>query len=345
MKRYIISVFFLTTLLSEFDRESKAHNHLSSFPPAKVLPIQRLVSKSPVNSGGEKDILGDYVNFPASGVKIRQPVGFEKEDSFDGFGNPEAQSSVMALSMAGPYLKVNTVFTQELMKARGWTLRSRQNVKVNDLPGILIHFEQPAQGQVFLKWSLIFGNDRKTTMVTATFPKSREREMSARLKSAVQSATQIDRTAPSAVGLPFTLVASEKLKLTQVISKTLAYTKDGIIPSKSPTDPLFIAVPSLGKVVVLGKLQYAERLLQQTNYTKKLTVKSTKEIAIDGLGGYESLAEAEDTKSGTPLIIYQVILFNQNSYIRMLGLTGLEFRDEYLPEFKAMARSLQRKQP
>lgn len=345
MKRYIVPVFFLTIVFWGFDKESKARDQLSASPPAKVLPIQQPARQSTAKPTREKDVLGDYVSFPASGVKIRQPVGFEKEDSFDGFGNAETQSSIMALSMAGPYLKVNTIFTQDLMKARGWTLRSRQNVKVNDLPGIFIHFEQPAQGQIFLKWSLIFGDDRKTTMVTATFPKSREKEMSARLKSAVQSTSQIDRTAPSAVGLPFTLVASNKLKLTQIVSKMLAYTKDGVIPSQSPKDPLFIAVPSLGKVVVLDKLQYAERLLQQTNHTKKLIVKSTKAIAIDGLNGYESLAEAEDTKSGTPLIIYQVILFNQNSYIRMLGLTGTEFRDEYLPEFKAMARSLQRKQP
>ena len=68
------------------------------------------------------------------------------------------------------------------MKARGWTLLSRQDVKVDSLPGILVHFEQPALGQVFLKWSLAFGDDRKTAMVTATFPKVHGREFSARLK-------------------------------------------------------------------------------------------------------------------------------------------------------------------
>jgi hypothetical protein len=108
-------------------------------------------------------------------------------------------------------------------------------------------------------------------------------------------------------------------------------------------EPMFIAVPSIGKVLVANKLQYAERLLQQIESAKKLTVKSTRIITIAGLQGYESLAEAEDTETGTPFIIYQVILFNQDSYIRMLGLTKVELRDEYLPEFKAMAHSLQKR--
>jgi hypothetical protein len=123
----------------------------------------------------------------------------------------------------------------------------------------------------------------------------------------------------------------------------LTYTKDGMMPGKSSMDPIFIAVPSIGKVVVINKLSYAEKLIQQTPYVKKLSVKSTEPIIIADLQGFESIAEAEDTDSGIPLTIYQVILFDQDSYIRMIGMTGTKFRTEYLPEFKAMARSLQRK--
>jgi hypothetical protein len=73
------------------------------------------------------------------------------------------------------------------MKSRGWSQRSREEVTINGLPGILVHFEQPAGDQVFLKWSFVFGDEKKTTMVTATFPKERELTLSARLKAAVLS--------------------------------------------------------------------------------------------------------------------------------------------------------------
>ncbi len=64
---------------------------------------------------------------------------------------------------------------------------------------------------------------------------------------------------------------------------------------------------------------------------------------IDGLDGYELLANAEDSGSGTPLAVYQVILFDDNSYLLMQGIVGAKTKTKYLPEFKAMARSLKRK--
>jgi hypothetical protein len=346
MNHYSRSVFLLILLSFGFLRKVQALDSLSALPSDETLSVRQLPHKSTFNARTKLYALGDYVSFPASGVKIQQPAGFEKDQSFDGFSNPESQSSIMAIRFQLPYAKINGAFTQEQLKTRGWTLRSRKDVKVDNLPGILIHFEQPLGDQAFLKWSLIFGNDQTTTMVTAAFPKKHEKQLSNLLKAVVLSSVQMNQSASfnAGTGLPFTLTASKKLKLTQSISRTLTYTKGGVFPGKSPMEPMFIVVPSIGKVLVANQPQYAEQLLQQMEDTKKLIVKSTKTIMIAGLHGYESLAEAEDEKLGTPFIIYQVILFNQDSYIRMLGLTKVELRDEYLPEFKAMARSLQRKQ-
>ena len=152
-----------------------------------------------------------------------------------------------------------------------------------------------------------------------------------------------EKFADAGADLPFTIEASKKLKFTPAISRTLAYTKDGVIPVKSPEDPLFIVAPSYGKVAVGDKRKFAEQQLRGTAATKDFAVKSTDAITIAGLDGYESLAEAKDAKSGTPLIVYQVVLFDEGSIILMKGLVGTELGDEYLPEFKAMARSFQRK--
>jgi hypothetical protein len=345
MKRLVVSMLFAVALLYTFLEESEA---LDQFPPSwsdRILSTQQSAAAFTHSTATKIQTLGDYVNFPVSGVRIQQPEGFEKDDSFDGFSNLETQSSVIAITAPMPYSKANGAFTKEQLKTRGWTLRSRQEVKVDNLPGILIYFEQPVGSKVFLKWSLVFGDEQKTTIVTATFPKVYEEKWSTLLKSAVQSSTRINQNTSLESGgsLPFTLTASKKLKLTQGMSRTLTYTKDGVMPSKSPMDPLFMAVPSLGKVVIVNQLQYAEKLVRHTPYIKKLTVKSTEPITIADLQGFESIAEAEDADSGIPLTVYQVILFNQDSYIRMIGMTGTKFRSEYLPEFKAMARSLQRK--
>jgi hypothetical protein len=46
--------------------------------------------------------------------------------------------------------------------------------------------------------------------------------------------------------------------------------------------------------------------------------------------------------AGTPLTIYQVMLFEGQSYILIQGIVGTKIRDEYLADFQAMARSFKK---
>ncbi len=286
------------------------------------------------------------VRFPSVGVTLIQPAGFSKSDSFDGFGQPETKSSVVATKIPGPFAKVTGGFAQAPMKARGWTLLSREEMKIDGLPAVLVHFEQPAAGTVFSKWVVAFGDESKTMLVTATLPKNDERELSERMKATVLS-VKLDKgpAAEPGADLPFTLEASGDLKVAPGISRTLTFTRDGVIPAKSPRDPLFIASAALNQVQVRDHKTFADKHLRQTAQTKGLKVKSVKPITIDGLEGFESQAEAQDLRSGTPLSVYHVILFPENSYIVMVGLVGREDQAKSLPAFKAMARSLTKKSP
>jgi hypothetical protein len=303
---------------------------------------------APVGPGDQstrgQEGLGEYVVFPSCAVKVRQPEGFETAEAFDGFRDLDTQSSVMVVRIEAPFAETTKGFAQEHMRPRGWTLHSRQEVEVGSRPALLIHFEQPAGGRQFLKWVIAFGDEKSTTLVTAAFPKDREQELSARLKATVLS-TQPEDDAPAEPGadVPFTITPSPELKPTRAMSRALAYTKDGSLPTKSPEDPLFIAAPSFGSVAK-EKRRFAEQRLLNTAQTKDLVIKSTEKVTVDGLEGFESVAEAVHASSGTPLVIHQVILFDEGSYILMQGLVGADLSDQYLPEFKTMARSLRRKQ-
>ena len=306
MARNVILMFVITTPLCGCGgQESKTPDQPTASPPVKAVearpPVDKPSARQPAKPAvaaplaekpsskpsAEMSDLGEYASFPACGIKIRQPDGFEKSDTFDGFGEPETQSSIMAVSLPGPYSQISAGFSKEQIKSRGWVLRSRDEVTINGLPGILVHFEQPAGDQVFLKWSFVFGNDQKTTMVTATFPKEHEQVLSARLKSAVLS-LQPDQSTPPDPGadLAFTLVASPKLKLSPGINRTLVYSKDGKAMLKSPGDPLFVAAPSIGVAIIGDERKFAEQRLLGTVHTKNLQVKSVDAITIDGLDGF-----------------------------------------------------------
>ena len=287
---------------------------------------------------------GPYVSFPAAGVKLVRPDGFDNAESFHGFQQQSTQSSVMVTLIPGPFSQTTRGFTAKQMKTRGMTLANKQNITIDGIPGMLLSVSQSAYGTRFSKWIVVFGNDKETRMITATFPKSDEAKLSSQLKKVVLS-TRLDNTPSPVPGadVGFAIVASAKLKLTRGIGKMLVFTKDGVIPAKSPADPIFIAAPSLSDSPNSNERQFAIDRLHQTAHTKINSVTFNNEITIDGLDGYEIVAVAEDVDSGTPLTVYQVILFDDASYILMQGLVGSNIADEYLPEFKAMARSMTQK--
>lgn len=289
--------------------------------------------------------LNDYVEFPASAVKIRQPVGFKTAESFDGFEQPETISSVLSTATPGPFAEFSAAFTREQMEKRGWTLQGREDVTVDGLPGVLVQFDQPLSGQVFAKWSLIFGSEQRSNMVTATFPKAHAAQLSERLKASVLSARPTGQAPDPAARLPFIMGGSSKLQISPSISNAFTFTRDGKIPIQSPADPLFIATQALGKVDIPNRREFSLQRLQQTANISGLTVQSTSAITIDGLSGFETLARARDTKTGTPLIVYQTILFPEDSYFIIQGQVGQALPGDFISEFKALARSLKRRTP
>lgn len=287
---------------------------------------------------------GQYVSFPAVGVKIVRPDGFTDAENFHGFQQLSTLSSVMAGRIPGPFSEVTRGFTSEQMKTRGMTLRSKESVEIDGNTGILLNVTQSAGGIEFVKWILAFGSEKETRIVTATFRKADEAELSDKLKAVVVG-TREETSPPPSLGadVAFEISASKKLKQTQSIGKALMYTKDGTILAKSREDPFFIAAPSLSKVPIEDGRQFAVQRLLKTADTKIASVKSNKEVVVDGLKGYEIVADAEDADSGTPLQVYQVILYDDGAYILMQGLVGERSAGEYLPEFKSMAHSLTRK--
>jgi hypothetical protein len=317
--------------------------------PMPVVPLAALLAllSIPVTGAPEPKPVpagGSYVSFGGVGLKAIRPPGFEKAEGFYGFQQKETGASVMLIRIPGPFAEATRGFTAEQLKARGSTLVSRTDAQIDGRPGLLLYLTQSAYGIKFGKWVAAFGDPAQTYMATATFPLAREKTLSPLLKKAVLGVRVDTLAADPAADVPFTLVSS-KLKLTPGIGKMLAFTRDGVLLEKSPEDPIFVAAPSVSSVPILDPKEFSLARLRQTVKTTIEKVVSHEPVKIDGLSGFESIADAKGETSGTPVLLYQVMLFDSGPYFLMQGIVGAGLRDEYLPEFKAMARSFRRKSP
>lgn len=298
-----------------------------TIPPRKMVPAR-------------VPLVGEYVSFPAAGVKLRQPAGMVRSETWTGFEADSARSSVMLVKIAGPYAEVSKGFAAEHMAPRGMKLVSKTERAVDGLPGVLVYFTMTAGGAEWDKWALVFGEASRTHILTATFPSVQRKRWTEPVKAALLS-TRL-KVGGAAEEPSFGLTVSPKLKPAAAISGMLTYTRDGMVPAKSPEDPFVVVGPSLSKTPVLDTRQFSEQRLRATEQTRITGVLSHEPVTIDELEGYESVADATDAKSGTPIVLYQVLLFDADRYFILQGLVGAKLREEYLPEFKAMARSFKR---
>ncbi|HEY9872241.1 MAG TPA: hypothetical protein V6D12_02340, partial [Candidatus Obscuribacterales bacterium] len=141
----------------------------------------------------------------------------------------------------------------------------------------------------------------------------------------------------------FVVEITPNFKVTQRLQNALLYTRSGVIPTKSPEEPIFIVAPAISKITVQDRKQFSENRLAQTAQIENLSVETSKEISINGLSGYEIIAKASDRDTNIPLLVYQVMLFEGETYYLIQGLVGEKLKAEYLDDFQTMARSFKRK--
>jgi hypothetical protein len=148
------------------------------------------------------------------------------------------------------------------------------------------------------------------------------------------------------VGFSITPPPSLKLDDQMIAGKMLLFSKEGKAgPDSDPNDPFFIAGQSLGNAVIKDRKQFAADRFLKTAHIKDVEVEATTPVKIDNLPGFESVGKASDAKTGKPLCVYQVILFEPDGkqYVIMQGMVGEALRESTLKEFKAMARTFKRK--
>jgi hypothetical protein len=282
------------------------------------------------------------VTFPEVGLALPQPSGFTKATAFHGFEQTETNSSIVLTKIPGPFAAVTKGFDKDTLATRGISLISKESIKINNQPGLLLQISQSAYGEKFIKWVLVFGDEQNTSLVTATFLDKNTAKFSEPLKQTLLAVTPSSSSAtPTASSLPFSVTAVAGLTPVPAatgLGKVAAFTKDGNLPLTNPADPLFIVTPSVAIVPVGDRKSFATRRLSNYPQTDITRVTSTKQISIDNLPGWEIVANGRDRQSKSALKLYQVVLFpERGGYIVLIGIVGDKQAETYLPKFRAMA--------
>jgi hypothetical protein len=278
-------------------------------------------------------------------ISIIPPEGFVESTRFTGYQEDNSNSSIVVTELPAPISQLQTGLTnsQELAK-RGLILLEQQSVRVDDRDGILLKVKQSAYGTEFLKWILLLGNESESVLVTASFLQDSAPEYARELKDTLLTVQWNSATATNITeGLDYSVREFGELKLAKRISNSLIYTKNGDFPAQSDADPIFVASPSVAPASNDLKSFARNRLLQTENITE-IEIKTSNKLTIDNSEAYEIIATGKDSKTGSIVSLYQVIILDRdNYYYIMQGQVDANLNSQYLPTFQQMARSFHRK--
>jgi hypothetical protein len=285
---------------------------------------------------------------PGTRVSIVPPEGFQAAERFPGFIQKETNASIMVTEVPGPFAQVAAGLTAAGLKSRDMVLIQKEPMRVGELDGFLVQVSQNAYGVRYLKWISVFGDERHTTMITASFPAELEPRLSGPLRQAVAAARVV--SAPPAPqdpsGFTFELTPAEGLKAARRMGNSLILTRDGSYPAASPADPLMVAGASASQgLAIQNKRDFATARALSVASLKGIRIKETLPVTIAGLGGFEIRGRGIDKNSGEKMFFCQTMLFGPADYYLMLGLCRGAEQEKYLPVFRETANSFRLRKP
>ena len=287
---------------------------------------------------------GELQPVTGTNVSLIPPADFVVSDRFAGYQHEESNSSILVTEIPASIEQLRPGLTDsERLQEKGIVLLNKETVIVDGQKALLLNVRQSAYDTDFKKWILLIGNETESTLVTATFLAELESEYSQQLKDSLLTVEWNHSATSSTNGLAFILLETKDLKLAEEIGNALAYTKDGVFPAVSTNDPIFVVAPSISPQYKEISVFAEERLLQTENLAG-IEIINSKETSIDNLPGYEIVAMGKDIKSGETITLYQVILVDSDSYYYLMqGQVSADLNQQYLSQFKELARSFTRR--
>ena len=290
-----------------------------------------------------KAISSNHQQIKGTNVFMIPPKSFELSDNYKGFHNPDNQTSmIMTIEIPGPYPEVAKGFNGEMLKKKGMDLISKKDILVDNYNGLLVRVEQAANGMIFSKHLLIYGDEKFTMMINGVFIKDSTQLGNDILASIMSTFVDSKITINPRNELSYTLDESvSSLKFKSVIGNGMIFNRDLKTPTESFDKATLITDKSFANVVIENKQLFCISRIKK--YPEDFSVdisRGVNEIEIDGIKGYELYAKNNDTKDEE---IYQVILFDdEGGYYLFVG-SYLSAKKETALEIKKIIKTFKRK--
>ena len=281
---------------------------------------------------------------PASRIGMVPPKDMVVSKRFPGFENEERAAAITLAEMPPQaYEQMVSGLTKDALKKQGLDLKTRETVKVGSKSGVLIGAAMtgPVTGR---KWVLLVKDADLTGLVIAQVRGGQDGYSDAQIRDALRSVALRNNVSleEQVSALPFRINDKAGFRAVRVLAgNSVLYTDGPEDTIKAVAQPMVILAASLQPLPnVEARNQFARAALNSNQILKDIRIERSEAFRLKGQDWHEIVARAKEAESGQDVVVMQSIRFDGARYVRMVGLTRAEQRDQNLPRFRAVADGL-----
>jgi hypothetical protein len=270
-----------------------------------------------------------------SRVGLVPPAGMVASEKFDGFADPNEDAAILIAALPPEaYSQIEKTLDTDTAKKQGVHLDKREPVTLSIGKGVLLSGWQTAEGARYRKYLMLASGDDLTVLITVQVPE--------------QNTTYPDkvvRAALATLAVRAKVPESEELDLLPFAVGDLAGFKvDGVLRGRAlmlsdapataneggkdatgnaTTHFIIAAVPG-GPADPADRDNFAKLSFDEIGGIRNVHLTMSEPLRVNGQSGYQTMADAQDARSGADVKVVQWLRFGSGGFLQMIGVAPAE---------------------
>jgi hypothetical protein len=270
-----------------------------------------------------------------SRVGLVPPAGMVASEKFDGFADPNEDAAILIAALPPEaYSQIEKTLDTDTAKKQGVHLDKREPITLSIGKGLLLSGWQTAEGARYRKYLMLASATDLTVLVTVqvpeqdtTYPDKVVRAALATLavRAKVPESEELDLL-PFAVGdLAGFKVDGVLRGRALMLSDAPAAVNDGgkDAASNATTHFIIAAVPG-GPADPADRDNFAKLSFDEIGGIRNVHLTMSEPLRVNGQSGYQTMADAQDARSGADVKVVQWLRFGSGGFLQMIGVAPAE---------------------
>jgi hypothetical protein len=290
-----------------------------------------------------------------SRVGLIPPAGMVASDKFDGFSDPDEEAAILINVLpAAAYAQIEKTVDGDAAKKQGVHLEKREPITLNAGKGFLLSGWQTAEGSRFRKYLLLVAADDLTVLVTIQVPDQDAKYSDKGLRDALATLAVRAKVPESEelTLLPFEVgdlagfridgaLRGRALMLSDVPAAADAGRKDAS-DNTARAHFLIAAVPG-GPTDPADRPNFAKLSFDEIGGIRNVRLTMSEPLRVNGQSGYQTMADAQDARTGTDVKVVQWLRFGGGGFLQMIAIAPADSWTTTLARLRTVRDSVELK--